>query len=155
MDTRWGPAHGPEFLYTPALMPTDWSEGILLGELADEPELSEEFAAIFARLRGEEAEGELGSAREGSRGERPLTPADNVPHVVLNFAGVSYLNSTHIAALLRMRKRLTEAGRQLVLCSLGDEVWSMMMLTGLDKVFTFAPDPMTALASVQLKQQGE
>lgn len=139
-------------------MPTDWSEGILLSDLADEPELSEEFSAVFARLRGngesdDDAPPAFGSAREGARGEKPLTPADPIPHVVLNFSGVSYLNSSHIAALLRMRKRLVEAGRQLVLCSMGDEVWSMMLLTGLDKVFQFAPDPMTALASVQLHQQ--
>ena len=141
-------------------MPTDWSEGILLADLADEPELSEEFSAVFARLRsstgGTEDDGPqtFGSAREGARGEKPLSPEDPVPHVVLNFSGVSYLNSSHIAALLRMRKRLVEAGKQLVLCSMGDEVWSMMLLTGLDKVFQFAPDPLTALASVQLKQQG-
>ncbi len=141
-------------------MPTDWSEGILLADLADEPELSEEFSAVFARLRGagagedDDTAPSFGSAREGARGERPLSPGDPVPHVVLNFSGVSYLNSSHIAALLRMRKRLVEAGKQLVLCSMGDEVWSMMLLTGLDKVFQFAPDPMTALASVQLKQQG-
>lgn len=139
-------------------MPTDWSEGILLSDLADEPELSEEFSAVFARLRsgpGAEEDGPpaFGSAREGARGEKPLSPEDPVPHVVLNFSGVSYLNSSHIAALLRMRKRLVEAGKQLVLCSMGDEVWSMMLLTGLDKVFQFAPDPLTALASVQLKQQ--
>ncbi len=139
-------------------MPTDWSEGILLSDLADEPELSEEFSAVFSRLRSSEGGGEddgpsFGSARDGSRGEEPLSPGDPVPHVVLNFSGVSYLNSSHIAALLRMRKRLVEAGKQLVLCSMGDEVWSMMLLTGLDKVFQFAPDPLTALASVQLKQQ--
>lgn len=140
-------------------MPTDWSEGILLSELADEPELSEEFSAVFARLRGgggsdDDGPPAFGSARDGARGEKPLSPGDPIPHVVLNFSGVSYLNSSHIAALLRMRKRLVEADRQLVLCSMGDEVWSMMLLTGLDKVFQFAPDPMTALASVQIKQQG-
>ncbi len=139
-------------------MPTDWSDGIVLAELADEPELSEEFAAVFARLRGpgdadEGGAPEFGSARQGARGEEPLSPADHVPHVVLNFSGVSYVNSTHIAALLRMRKRLAEAGKLLMLCSVGETVWSTLMLTGLDKVFQFAPDPMTALASIQLRQE--
>ncbi len=137
-------------------MPTDWSEGILLSDLADEPELSEEFSAIFARLKtpnDDDAPPSFGAGREAVR-EAPAATSDAIPHVVLNFSGVSYLNSSHIAALLRMRKRLVEAGKQLVLCSMGDEVWSMMLLTGLDKVFQFAPDPMTALASVQLKQQG-
>jgi anti-anti-sigma factor len=73
--------------------------------------------------------------------------------VVLNFAGVTYLNSSHIAALLRMRKRLMELGRSLVLCSMGDDVWSVILLSGLDKVFRYAPDPMTALAGLQLDEQ--
>jgi hypothetical protein len=30
-------------------------------------------------------------------------------------------------------------------------VWSVMLVTGLDKVFMFAPDPMTALAGLQLE----
>ncbi|MBY0262638.1 MAG: STAS domain-containing protein [Phycisphaerales bacterium] len=115
-------------------MPTEWSEGILLAQLADEPELAEEFSAIFARF----------SAAEGG----PL------PHVVLDFGGVSYLNSSHIAQMLRMRKKLTEARRQLLLCSMSDELWSVMSMTGLDKVFTYAPDTMTALARAQLADNG-
>lgn len=111
-------------------MPTDWSEGILLADLADEPELAEEFSAVVERLKN--------------------TPTDKLPHVVLNFGGVSYVNSSHIAALLRMRKRVQEGHKQLVLASLSDEVWSIILLTGLDKVFQFAPDTMTALARVQL-----
>lgn len=111
-------------------MPTDWSEGILLSDLSDEPELAEEFSAVVERLKN--------------------TPTNELPHVVLNFGGVSYLNSSHIAALLRMRKRVHEGGKQLVLATLSDDVWSVILLTGLDKVFQFAPDTMTALARVQL-----
>lgn len=116
-------------------MPEDWEDGILLSELADEPELSEEFSAIFARLKGE----------DGHPG-----PPTGPPHVVLNFQAVTYLNSSHIAALLRMRKLAIEKGRKLVLCAVADEVWSMLLLTGLDKVFAFEPDTMTALARIQI-----
>lgn len=119
-------------------MPIEWSDDITIAELADEPELSEEFAAIFGRL----------SAADGAAGG-----AGGVPHIVLNFSGVTFLNSSHLAQLLRMRKKLIESGRQLVLCSLGDDLWSVMMLTGLDKVFRFASDPLTALAGLQLEQQ--
>jgi len=114
-------------------MPTDWGENIILSELSDEPELSEEFAALFSALK----EAPPGGAR----------------HVVLNFAGVRYLNSSHIAQLLRMRKQLQLANRSLVLCSLGDDVWSVLLLSGLDKVFRFAPDPVTALAGLQIEDQ--
>lgn len=116
-------------------MPTEWSDGILLAQLADEPELAEEFSAIFARLNKADAAA--------------------TPHVVLDFGGVSYLNSSHIAQMLRMRKKLTEGRRQLVLCSMSDELWSVMSMTGLDKVFAYAPDTMTALARVQLSGNGE
>ncbi len=111
-------------------MPTEWSEGILLCDLADEPELSEEISALFSHLKE--------------------MPAEKLPHVVLNFGGVSYLNSSQIAQLLRLRKRLAEGKRQLMLAAMRDEVWSVMLLTGLDKVFQVAPDTMTALARVQL-----
>ncbi|HYE03132.1 MAG TPA: STAS domain-containing protein [Phycisphaerales bacterium] len=118
-------------------MPTQWSESIVIAELADEPELSEELSAIFARLTAETVPG-----------------ATEAPSVVLNFSGVRHLNSSHLAQLLRLRKRMTEIGRSLVLCSLGDDLWSVMMLTGLDKVFRFATDPVTALASLQLEEAG-
>jgi anti-anti-sigma factor len=113
-------------------MPTEWSEGILLCDLSDEPELSEDLSAAFAKIKG--------------------MANDKLPHLVLNFSGVSYLNSSQIAALLRLRKRLAEGqpARQLVLAALSDEVWSVLLLTGLDKVFNVAPDTMTALARVQL-----
>jgi anti-anti-sigma factor len=115
-------------------MSTQWSEGILLSDLSDEPELSEELSALFEQLR--------------------KTPSDKLPSVVLNFEGVSYLNSSQIAALLRLRKRLAEGRRHLVLAALRDEVLSVLLLTGLDKVFQLTPDTMTALARVQLEDSG-
>lgn len=111
-------------------MPTDWSDSIVLCDLPDEPELAEDIAALVDRLK--------------------KTPTKDLPHVVLNFSGVGYLNSSHIAALLRVRKRLQEARRTLVLAAMTDDVWSVMLLTGLDKVFQYAPDTATALARLQL-----
>jgi anti-anti-sigma factor len=112
---------------------TDWSDNIVITELTDEPALSEDLSAIIQRV----------SAHKG-----------HVPHVVLNFAGVSYLNSSNLAQLLRLRKALTEHKRQLKICSVKDELWSIFMVTGLEKVFRFAPDPMTALAGLQIEDAG-
>jgi hypothetical protein len=143
-------------------MPRDWNENIVIAELGDEPELSEELAATFDRIERAAAPPAAGDPAapdvlnqgkpgpEGPGGGAPGRAGGLPPHVVLNLAGVTYLNSSHLAALLRMRKRLIEHGRTLVLCSLGDDVWSVMMLTGLDKVFRFAKDPLTALAGLQL-----
>lgn len=108
----------------------DWSDDIIVTDLADEPQLSEELALLIDRVT---------SSKSGS------------PSVVLNFAAVTYVNSSNLAQLLRLKKTLAEAGRQLRLCSVSDEVWSVMMVTGLDKVFQFAPDPLTALAGLQLE----
>ncbi len=114
-------------------MAIDWSDGITLAQLADEPALSEELAALLERIQ------------ESADGGRPT------PSVVLDFSGVSYINSSNIAQLLRLSKRLNEAGRHLRLCGLSDEVWSVMLVTGLDKVFRYAPDTLTALAGLQIE----
>lgn len=112
-------------------MPSDWSDNIVICDLTDEPDLSEELSDLYNRLT-----------------ERS---SDSVPYVVLNLAGVSYLNSSNIAQILRIRRRLIEAQRSMKLCSVADGVWSIMLLTGLDKVFEFVPDKSTAIASLQLE----
>ena len=70
-------------------MATDWSEGIAIAELADEPALSDELLGIIERVKN--------------------APADGMPHIVLNFAGVSYVNSSNIAQLLRLRQAVEAA----------------------------------------------
>lgn len=122
-----GANHNPP-RYTGTTM-SDWSDDIIVTELSDEPQLSEELAILIDRL----------ASRQG-----------DVPSVVVNFTNVTYVNSSNLAQLLRLKKTLAEAGSQLRLCGVSDEVWSVMMVTGLDKVFQFAPDPLTALAGLQM-----
>lgn len=109
-------------------MATDWSDDIAIAELANEPALSEELNSILDRVGD----------------------ADDPPNVVLNLAAVTYLNSSNIAQMLRLHRTLADAKRRLKLCHVSDEVWSVLMVTGLDKYFDAAPDTMTALASLQL-----
>lgn len=115
-------------------MATEWSEDIAISELSDEPALSEELTILIQRIH---------------------EPEGSVPHVVLNLSAVTYLNSSNIAQLLRLRQNLAKHGRRLKLCSVTDQVWSVMLVTGLDKIFMFAPDPMTALAGLQLEDAEE
>ncbi|GAB4385061.1 MAG: hypothetical protein Kow0022_09570 [Phycisphaerales bacterium] len=114
-------------------MATDWSDKIVLVNLTDEPALSDELSSIADRL----------TAHQGGP----------VPHVVLDFSNVTYINSSNIAQLLRLRKILGEAGRQLRICGLNDEVWSVLLVTGLDRVFKFEPDTLTALAGLQMMDE--
>ena len=113
-------------------MPTDWSDEIVICNLGDEPALTEEMNDVYTKLQE--------------------TPSDETPHVVLNMADVTYLNSSNIAQLLRLRKRLVEGDRDMRLASVADSVWSIILLTGLDKVFQFAPDTATAIASLQITE---
>jgi len=110
----------------------DWSDEILVADLADEPSLSEDMDLLIARL--EDAGGGSLAGRD----------------IVLNFAEVTYVNSSNITQLLRLRKRMTGGNGRLILCSLGDAVWSVMLVTGLDQVFEFHEDMLTALATLQV-----
>jgi anti-anti-sigma factor len=120
-------------------MAVDWSDNIVLAQLNDEPMLSDELGSLIERL-------EKSSVEVKPKGRK------QTPHVVLDFGGVSYINSSNIAQLLRLKRSLDSSGRQLRLCAMGDEVWSVMMVTGLEKVFRFAPDTLSALAGLQLDE---
>ncbi|OAB63007.1 hypothetical protein AY599_16095 [Leptolyngbya valderiana BDU 20041] len=115
-------------------MTTDWSDDIVLANLADEPALSDEMGTILDRIKG-------------------LEGADTMPNVVLDFSNVSYINSSNIAQLLQLRQALEPAGRQLRLVAVQGDVLEVMRTTGLDRVLSFSPDMLTALASVQIDHE--
>lgn len=106
----------------------DWSESITAVELSDDPQLSDELGNIIE------------------------TYAEKPTHVVLNFSAVGFINSSNISKLLRLRKLATAARRRLVLACVSPQVWSVLLVTGLDKVFEFTHDMMTALAGLQMDQ---
>jgi anti-anti-sigma factor len=64
---------------------------------------------------------------------------------------VTYLNSSNLAQLLKVRKKLSSAGRKLRVCTVNDAVWSVLMTTGLDQVFSFNDDVSMSLASIQME----
>ena len=107
----------------------EWSETITIGEMNDEPSFSEDMENLIARI--EEAE-------------------DAGPDIIINLENVTYLNSSNIAQLLKLRKVLQNLEARMRICGAADAVWSVMMVTGLDKVFEFTDDVTTSLASLQL-----
>jgi anti-anti-sigma factor len=123
---------------------TEWSEDILIAELSDEPSFSDDLNALVRRLDSARGKGDGGT-----------------PDVILNLKGVTYLNSSNIAQLLRVRQMLANAGGgdsgggggRLRLCSVGDQVWSVLLITGLDKFFDFTGDVATSLASLQIEEE--
>ena len=73
--------------------------------------------------------------------------------MVLNFSAVGFINSSNVARLLRLRKKMVSIQRRLVLCEVNTQVWGIFLVTGLDKVFDFTKDVSTALAKVQLDRK--
>lgn len=108
---------------------TEWSESIMIARLSDEPGFSDDVESL---------ERELQQSEDGPR------------NVILDFSNVSYLNSSNIAQLLNLRKLVQEQDRRLRICSVKDRVWSVFLVTGLDKVFEFSDDVTTSLASLQI-----
>jgi len=109
----------------------NWSDSILVAELQDDPTFTDDLNALLDQLE---------------------THPD--VDVVLNLGGVHYLNSSNIAKLLKVRKRVLSNRRRLLLCEISNNVWGLFLVTGLDKVFEFAESVAMALASVQISSGG-
>lgn len=106
----------------------EWSDNIILGELQDDPAFTEDLNLIQEMVE-----------------QRPKC------HVVLDLSTVSFLNSTNIARLLKLRKPiLAEPACRLRLCGINTGVWGVFLVTGLDKIFDFCDDVSSGLASVQI-----
>ncbi len=110
-------------------MPVEqWSESVLIAELGDDPQFSDDIAAVLEAV---------GNSAQSN--------------VLLNFSNVTYLNSSNIAKLLKLRKVVTIANeRKLKLCGISKSVWGVFLVTGLDRIFDVVDDVPTGLASLQI-----
>jgi anti-anti-sigma factor len=105
----------------------NWSESIILVNLAPEPQMSEELRTVI----------EISE----DRGECD---------VVIDFSGVEIITSSSIAKLLKLRKTLKDKGHRLVLSGLSIQTKGVFMVTGLENAFDFVDDQFVALASLQM-----
>ena len=104
-----------------------WSEKFVVTHLGDDPLFAEDMLSLAACVR------------------------DRMD-VVLDFAGVRYVNSSNISQLLRLRKLTISAETRLMICGINTQIWGVFLITGLDKVFEFADDVTNALATLQMGQ---
>ena len=105
----------------------NWSDDILLVELSNDPIFTEEIVAAIEQI-------EKGPAQD----------------CVLSFQSVTFINSSNLAKLLKLRRMMIENDRQLRLCCINSHAWGVFLATGLDKIFEFADDVTMALASLEL-----
>ena len=109
----------------------NWSDEIIVVELGDDPQFTDELTSVTDALEAE------------------------AKKVVLNFAAVGFINSSNVAKLLRLRKTMAQKQRRLILCEVNTQVWGVFLVTGLDKIFEFTNDISTALATLQLDKAAE
>src|SRR5690348_13505549 len=87
----------------------------------------------------------------GNRGElkdlvqRALDRGDR--KFLLDFGGTGYIDSSGLGALVSISKKVREAGGELRLAGLNDDLRSLFELTKLDTLFAIAETPAQALAS--------
>ena len=72
---------------------------------------------------------------------------ESLGRVVLDMAGVSYVDSEGLEALLEISERLEESGRTLKLCGVNETVRQVLELTDLAPRFEYFEDANTATRS--------
>ena len=107
---------------------SEWSEQIVVADLQDEPLLSDDLSGLIERI----------------------DQADSPPGIVLNFADVTYLNSSNLAQLIDLHKALEGHEIGLCVCDLSASLQSLFEVTGLNNVFQIQANTAMALAAIHL-----
>ena len=110
-----------------------WSENIVLAKLENDPQFTDDLNNLLEMIE-----------------------QGNIVDVILDFGEVEFLNSSNIAKLLKLRKLVTiNNNRHLKLCSISSHIWGIFLVTGLDKIFSFADEVSSALTDLQLSNNAE
>lgn len=105
-----------------------WSDTVILGELSDDPQYTDDLAQIIEQCR-----------------------KDTRQDVLLNLGEMTYLNSSNIAQLLKLRKLVNITNqRRLKLAGANTRIWGVFLVTGLDRLFEFVDDVPSGLAALQM-----
>ncbi len=104
----------------------NWSETIILVNLASEPQMGEELQTAVDMVRR------------------------RCRDVVIDFSEVDIVTSSSIAKLLKLRKTLADNDHRLVLSGVKAKTRNIFSVTGLDVVFEFVEDQFLALAGLQM-----
>jgi hypothetical protein len=115
-----------------------WSDAVTVVHLGDDPQFSDDLDALEPMPGAPAAAG------------APSAPVDGLLGAVLDFSSVHVINSSNLAKLLKLRKRLTARGGKMLLCNISTQVWGAFLLTGLDKFFEVSENVTTALATLAM-----
>ncbi|NLH17517.1 MAG: STAS domain-containing protein [Phycisphaerae bacterium] len=104
----------------------NWSETIILVNLASEPQMGEELQTVVDMVRR------------------------RCRDVVIDFSEADIVTSSSIAKLLKLRKTLADSDHRLVFSGVKAKTRNIFSVTGLDVVFEFVEDQFLALAGLQM-----
>ncbi len=105
----------------------NWSENIVLVNLASEPHTGEELQTVIDKVKD-----------------------NKTCDVVIDFADIDIVTSSSIAKFLKLRKVLADNDRRLIFCRVAPNTGNIFAVTGLDTVFEFTDDQFMALAGLQM-----
>jgi len=78
---------------------------------------------------------------------------NDAAHVVLDFAGLSYISSSGLGTLVRLYNLLSESDNKVVLISLSPNVSEVIKQTRMDQIFHLHDDLPSAIAKLDLEKQ--
>jgi anti-anti-sigma factor len=104
-----------------------WSDNIIVVDLPEEPEMSEEIETLVDMLADEDH-----------------------CSVVIDFSSIGVITSSSLSKLLELRKVLLDGERRLIFCSVPATTRGVFTVTGLDRAFELADDKFAALATLEM-----
>ena len=104
-----------------------WSDEIIIVDLPDEPEMTDELISL----------GDL------------LLEKENY-NVIVDLGGVGDITSESLSKLLKLHQLTSQVGRRFVLCNMGAEVEDILSATGLAGVFNLTENRFDALATLEM-----
>lgn len=104
---------------------------------------------LAPNVLGVALEGEIDLATVNPLKERLYALVDAHRNLILNLRGVAYIDSSGLAALLAVMKRVRESGGQLSVASPSGHVGKLLTLTGLDTAIDVHASEADALQQMQ------
>lgn len=74
--------------------------------------------------------------------------AQKVPRILLDFSGVTYVDSSGLATMIETLQRIQSYGGKFAMFGLRESVRNIFEIARLDQIFTIFPDEASAVASV-------
>ena len=90
---------------------------------------------MFYRLRARS----IFTSPRDSKVRSPGSPKSNPPHVVVDLSGVTFIDSSGLAVLIRAREDIRNYGGKLTLSGIREDVLVIFEMARLDQVFLIDP----------------